>query len=60
MLDFLTRQISKLRYSLGLLILLLVSLLLTSFDKIHAYSSPVHTSDEVTDCAKNMDTVKPA
>jgi hypothetical protein len=64
--DFLTRQTSKLGYfmrsarSLGLLILLFISLLLSSFDKIHAYSRPVHAADVVTDYAKNKDTVKPA
>jgi hypothetical protein len=64
--DFLTRQTSKLGYfmrsarSLGLLILLFISLLLSSFDKIHAYSRPVHAAYVVTDYAKNKDTVKPA
>ena len=64
--DFLSRPFTKLRYfirsarSLGLMILLLVSLLLTSFDKLHAYSSPVHSGDVVNDYAKNKDTVKPA
>ena len=76
--DFLNRQTTKHGYfigsarSLGLMILLFISLLLNSFDKIHAYSGkismrhiasamrPVHASDAVTNYAKNKDTVKPA
>lgn len=65
--DLLTRQTNKHGYfmgsarSLGLMILLFISLLLNSFDKIHAYSRPVHASDVVTDFTKNMDTTaKPA
>ena len=44
-------------HSLGPLILLFISLLLNSFNKIHAYSRPVHAGDVVTDYAKNKDTV---
>jgi hypothetical protein len=64
--DFLSRQTTKQEYfirsarSLGLMILLFISLLLNSFDKIHAYSRPVHASDVVTEYAKSKDTVKPA
>ncbi len=39
---------------------LFISLLLNSFDKIHAYSGRVHASDVVTDYAKIKDTVRPA
>jgi hypothetical protein len=42
------------------MILLFISLLLNSFDKIHAYSGLVHASDVVADYAKNKDTVRPA
>src|SRR5580692_7228189 len=42
------------------MILLFISLLLNSFNKIHVYSGPVHASDLVTDYAKNKDTVRPA
>ena len=61
--DFLSRQTTKPGYfmrsahSLGPLILLFISLLLNSFNKIHAYSRPVHAGDVVTDYAKNKDTV---
>lgn len=64
--DFLSRQTTKQEYfirsarSLGLMILLFISLLLNSFDKIHTYSRPVHASDVVTEYAKSKDTVKPA
>jgi hypothetical protein len=42
------------------MILLFISLLLNSFDKIHAYSGLVHASDVVADYAKNKDTLRPA
>ena len=64
--DFLIRQTTKLEYfmrfarSLVFMILLSISLVLNSFDKIHAYSGPVHSSDVVTDYVKNKDTIKPA
>ena len=64
--DFLTRQTTKPGYfmrsarSLGLMILLFISLLLISFDKIYAYSGPVHAGDIVSDYAKYKDTVPPA
>ncbi len=64
--DFLIRQTTKLGYfmrsarSLGLTMLLFISLLLNSFDKIHAYSKPVHASEIVSDYTKNKDTIKPA
>src|SRR5450631_2866763 len=45
--------------SLGLLILLFVSLLVSSFSKIYAHSGPVHAGDVVTGYA-NKDTVRPA
>jgi hypothetical protein len=65
---FLSRQTTKFRYfigsarSLGVMILLLIWLLLDSFDNIHAYSKRVHAGDIdiVTDYAKNKDTVRPA
>jgi hypothetical protein len=63
--DFLTWQTTKPGYfmrsahSLGLMILLFISLLLISFDKIHAYSGPVHAGDIVSDYPKNKDTVPP-
>jgi len=63
--DFLNLQTPRPGYfmrsvrSLGLLILLFISLLLISFDKIGTYSIPVHAGVVVTDCAKNKDTVKP-
>jgi hypothetical protein len=62
----LSRQTTKQEYfirsarSLGFMILLFITLLLNSFDKIHAYSRPVHASDVVTEYAKSKDTVKPA
>ena len=62
--DFLNRQTTKPGYlrrsarSLGLLILLFISLILNSFDKIHEYPGPVHAG--VTDYEKNKDTIKPA
>jgi hypothetical protein len=40
------------------MILLFISLLLNSFDKIHEYSRPVH-ANVITDYAKNKDTVRP-
>jgi hypothetical protein len=64
--DFLSRQTTKQEYfirsarSLGFMILLFITLLLNSFDKIHAYSRLVHASDVVTEYAKSKDTVKPA
>src|SRR5450755_395214 len=45
--------------SLGLLILLFVSLLVSSFSKIYTHSGPVHAGDVVTGYA-NKDTVRPA
>jgi hypothetical protein len=42
------------------MILLFISLLLSSFDKMHAYSRPVHAGDVGTVYAKNKDTVRPA
>ena len=63
--DFLSRQTTKPGYfmrsahSLGLMILLFISLLLISFDKIHVYSGPVHAGDIVSDYPKNKDTVPP-
>ena len=63
--NFLTWQIINPGYfmqsanSFGLLILLIVSLLLSSFDKIQSHSGPVHAGDVVTGYAKT-DTAKPA
>jgi hypothetical protein len=45
--------------SLGLLILLFVSLIVSSFNKIYAHSGPVYAGDVVT-CYANKDTVRPA
>jgi hypothetical protein len=76
--DFLTRQTThhgsfiRTARSLGLMILLFISLLLNSFNKIRAYSDkkamkhtasairPARASGVVTDYAKNKDTLKPA
>ncbi len=61
--DFLNRQTIKqgliLRpaRSMGLMILLFISLFLTSFNKILRYSKPVQANDAVTDFIKNKDTV---
>jgi hypothetical protein len=63
---FLTRQITRAIYfirsarSFGLLVLLFIALLLHSFNKIYAYSGPVHVVDVVAAYAKNEDTVRPA
>jgi hypothetical protein len=63
--DFLTRQTMRLKYflrsarSLGLLILLSVSLLFISLDKIYAYSRPLHAGDLIADYAGNKDSVNP-
>jgi hypothetical protein len=56
----LNRLIETSARSSGVMILLFISLLLISFDNIHTYAGPVHTSDAVTDYAKNKDTIKPA
>lgn len=74
--NFLNRQTTKqgyfIRSARSLRILLFISLLLNSSDKIHAYSGkisvkhiantirPVHANDVATDYANNKDTVKPA
>ena len=64
--DFLIQQTTKFGYfkrpgrSFGLLILLFISLLLNSFNKIYAYSELVQSVDIVTAYAKNEDTVRPA
>jgi hypothetical protein len=42
------------------MILLFISLLLNSFDTMHAYSRPLHVGDVGTVYAKNKDTVRPA
>jgi hypothetical protein len=61
--NFLSRQTTKQGYftrsARSLRILLFISLLLNSFDKIYAYSRQVHASDVVTEYAKSKDTVKP-
>ena len=62
---FLTRQITKSGYytrsarSLGLTVLLFISLLFSSFNKIFAHSGPVHTGDIVGGYAKYKDTLRP-
>jgi hypothetical protein len=61
--ELLSRQTTQSGYimrparSLSLVILLFISLILSSFDKMHTYSGPVQAGDAMTDYAKSRDTL---